>query len=355
VRRIFTWLSLPLRFVLSLAVLFFSVAVVTFPGEWQEDLLAKWNRPRWAITAHNALFSAEPDPTTRRRVPFSSTLVLTGFNIYEGLGIDDPDKAKWHDFVFRARGRNLRGAIFDLATLPKVDFEGADLQAASLVNAQLQGASLKNPDLQDALLDAAKLQDAVLDGARLQGAWMRDTFLQGASLNGARLQGAVMFEARLLGASLSGAQLQGASLSFAQLQGAWLFGAQLQAAFLNAAQLQGATLDDANLEGASLGYANLQGASLQQARLRATSLSMAFLWRTNRADPIPGAPNPTAPSDLKLPDAPDHWLPIWRDGQGNVHSWNEHGLSRTPTHDRISSNGRSPRSGTGEHSQGRLR
>ena len=119
------------------------------------------------------------------------------------------------------------------------------------------------------------------------------------------------------------AGLEGASLREAQLQGASLSGAQLQAASLNAAQLEGATLDAANFEGASLDYANLWGASLQQARLRATSLWMAFLWRTNRADRIPGAPKPTAPLDVRLPDAPDHWRPIWRDGQGNVHSWND--------------------------------
>ena len=44
--------------------------------------------------------------------------------MYEGLGIDDPEKTKWHDFVFRARGRDLKGAIFDLASLPEIDFGG---------------------------------------------------------------------------------------------------------------------------------------------------------------------------------------------------------------------------------------
>ena len=35
------------------------------------------------------------DPTTRRRLlPFSDTLVLTGFNVFEGLGIDDPEKVE---------------------------------------------------------------------------------------------------------------------------------------------------------------------------------------------------------------------------------------------------------------------
>jgi hypothetical protein len=52
---------------------------------------------------------------------------------------------------------------------------------------------------------------------------------------------------------------------------------------------------------------------------------MAFLWRTNRADAerIPGAPNSTAPSNVMPPTALDRWLPIWRDGQGNLHPWND--------------------------------
>ena len=90
----------------SLLAIAFSCAIATFPGEWQDDLL-----PTWAVTTHNGLFSAEPDEFTHRRFPFSNTLVLPGLNVYEGLGIDDPEKAKWRDYVFRPRGRDLRGAI----------------------------------------------------------------------------------------------------------------------------------------------------------------------------------------------------------------------------------------------------
>jgi uncharacterized protein YjbI with pentapeptide repeats len=119
------------------------------------------------LSLHDWLFSEDPDEVSRRRFPFSNTLVLTGLNIYEGLGIDDPEKAKWHDYVFRARGRDLRGAIFDLAILPWADFGGADLEGASLFHARLQGASLFR----------ARLQGAELDGAQLQGArWAARSF-----------------------------------------------------------------------------------------------------------------------------------------------------------------------------------
>jgi len=37
---------------------------------------------------HDWIFNSEVDPMTRRRrYPFSSTLVLTGFNVLEGLGV----------------------------------------------------------------------------------------------------------------------------------------------------------------------------------------------------------------------------------------------------------------------------
>jgi hypothetical protein len=127
----------------------FSFSVVTFPGEWQEDFLTRWDQPKWTVTPHNWLFSGPVDPTTRRRTSlFSSTLVLTGLNIYEGLGIDDPERIRGRDFVFRARGRDLRGAVFDYATVPKVDFTRADLQGASLDEADLHIASLEGAQLQ---------------------------------------------------------------------------------------------------------------------------------------------------------------------------------------------------------------
>ena len=290
-RRFSAWFWALLGLTLSLAVFLFSVTVVTFPGEPQEERLPSWlilpalnewgdpatwtarGAPRkkfidWVMNAeervslHDWLFNADPDRVTRRRFPFSSTLVLIGVNLYEGLGIDDPKKAEWHDVLFRAHGRNFRGAILNGAILPKVDFEPADLQGASLGGTQLQGASLLG----------AHLQGALLDGAQLQGA------------------------------SLFGAQLQGASLDGAQLQGASLITAQLQGASLNGAQLQGASLGDAQLQGASLINAQLQGASLQGAVLEATDLSGAFLWRTNGA----GQPFPSQPGAIRM--SGESWL-----------------------------------------------
>ncbi len=309
-RREFSWTWTGVGLAFSVCLVFFSWAIASYRGEWQEDHLANWRivpisdytGTPTKVSLHNLVFNSEIDPTTRRRwLPFSNTLVLSGLNVYEGLGIDDPQKAKWREFVFRARGRDLRGAIFDFASLPKVDFEGAQLQGASLKGTVLQGASLDFAQLQGASLEGAKLQGASLNKAHLEGASLDDAQLQGASLISAQLQGASLIEAQLQGAYLDSegtectiadggkprdcapidaVQLQGASLDRANLQGAWLLGAQLQ--------------------GASLDRANLQGALLDLANMEETDLSDACFWRTNRS-----SLEPPKVKDVRLSEAPD--------------------------------------------------
>ncbi len=67
---------------LSFAAVFFSWIVTTFPGESQEEFLAKWDKPRWAIAPHNWVFNLPFDSNTgRRKSFFSSTLVLPDLNI----------------------------------------------------------------------------------------------------------------------------------------------------------------------------------------------------------------------------------------------------------------------------------
>jgi uncharacterized protein YjbI with pentapeptide repeats len=315
-RRGASWAWTGFGLALSVCAVLFCWTAATFPGEWQEEFLARWDKPRLLISLHDWAFNLPVDGTTRRRSSFfSSTLILSGLNIYEGLNIDDPEKAKWRSFVFRARGRDLKGAIFDLANLPKVDFTGAELQGASLNGAQLQRASFDNAQLQRAALNEAQLQGASLEDAQLQGAKLFKVQLQGASLITAQLQGAVLYDAQLQGATLFKAQLQGALLHAAQLQGASLEAAQLQGASLEAAQLQGASLNGAELQGASLNGAELQGASLQNASLEATDLSGARLWR------ISGHVGKLAA--VRLPDSPDQRPPSRKADNGEVPPWND--------------------------------
>jgi uncharacterized protein YjbI with pentapeptide repeats len=302
------WLRLALAglwAVLTLCALIGSWTLATFLGEPQEALLAVW-RPihdydesgiPTTVSIHDWFFKSRINRYTgQRRFPFSSTLVLTGFDIYEGLKIDDLNKVKGREYQFRVPDRDLTGAIFDFANLRQVDFEGARLRGASLKNAQLQGASFAYAQLEVASLIGAQLQGVQLDGAELQG----------ASLASARLQGA----------SLDRAQLQGASLDFAELQGA----------SLTNADLRGASLTNAQLQGASLGAAQLQGASLILAALQATDLRSALLWRSNAVQFSSQIPWATLkPKDVALkPDVEDWrsrdtWQPVY--APHNISPW----------------------------------
>ncbi len=245
------WAWALVGFAFTVSAVLFSYTTATFPGEWLDAHVAHGLGSR--ISLRDLIFDLPVDPTTRRRpLPFSSTLVLTGFNIYEGLKIDDPDKVKWHDFVFRARGRDLKGAIFDFAVLPKVDFDGAELQGASLDYAQLQGASLEEAKLQSASFSYAQLQGASLFGAQLQGASLDLANLQGASLGLAHLQGVSLHGSHLEGADLEQAHLEGANLEYAELQSASLMGTHLFGASFFHANLQAAFFLGADLGAASL-------------------------------------------------------------------------------------------------------
>jgi uncharacterized protein YjbI with pentapeptide repeats len=302
-RRPVAWAWTGLGLALGVGAVLFSWTAATFPGEWQEDHWPDWRLfpasdrlgEPIKVSLHDLLFNLPVDETTRRRGSFfSSTLVLPGLNVFEGLKIDDPEKVKGRDFVLRARGRDLKGAIFDLAILPEVDFTGAKLQGASLERVQLQGASL----------NSAQLQGASLFFARLRGAQLSD----------AHLQGAVLIDARFEGARLDGAQLKGAVLVLAHLQGASLANAKLEGANLGVARLQGASLDGARLQGTSLVFAQLQGASLMLADLQATDLSSALLWRTHGG---------TRFEAVRFADSTDQWLPSWKGGDLKAQPWND--------------------------------
>jgi hypothetical protein len=138
---------------LTACTIFFSWALATIPGEWQEDHL-----PYHAASTplRGWIFAGRIDDTTRRRTSlFSNTLVLPGFDIYEVLKIDDPKKVEWKHHLIDLRGRDLRGAELTRAVLTRADLTGAQLQGALLSLAQLQGVSLDRAQLQGAWLIGA--------------------------------------------------------------------------------------------------------------------------------------------------------------------------------------------------------
>ena len=251
--------------VLTPTVILFACGVASFPGEWQQAL-APGVSPFASLRA--PLFEGDVSPITGRRAsPFSSTIALPLFNIYEALNIDDPRKVEWKKYLVDLNQRDLRGAVLYSAVLPKTRLDYAQLGEALLTNAQLQGSSLRFAHLYGARLDSAQLQEADLSLSMLQGASLEHAQLQGASLFDAFLEGASLFDAQLQGAVLNDAWLHGASLEHAGLQGASLDGANLQDASLDYAGLQGASLDQAQLHGASLDHARLHGAWLEGASM----------------------------------------------------------------------------------------
>ncbi len=90
-----SWVWPVVGFALSLGMVLFSWTVATFPGEWQESVgwLANHASEQSerkdgiggrfrGVSLHDWVFNSEIDLTTRRRrLPFSNTLVLTGFNV----------------------------------------------------------------------------------------------------------------------------------------------------------------------------------------------------------------------------------------------------------------------------------
>ena len=132
-----------LSLVATMGVVVFSWTVATFPGEWERPPLiriaaiAPLALNKWRSAANEWLFNAEVDPITHWRASwFSNTLVLSDFNLYRELKIDDPKKVEWRRTLFDARERDLKGVVFDGAILPRTDFSGAQLQGASLFTAE---------------------------------------------------------------------------------------------------------------------------------------------------------------------------------------------------------------------------
>ena len=327
----------------SSALILFSVAIATFPGEAvYENWIARNMRiPAAAVSKAStpplaaphiekqlkeqllALHQARPQPTTVSLTKylfeggidevkikptswFSNRLVLLDQELVDTdklqKGIDKEDREKKFPLQGERtrilRGRDLRGAWLNGADLRRADLTGALLQDASLWDAQLQGA--------------------LLDWAQLQGASLYMAHLQGASLKFAQLQGALLKQAQLTAAALVFAQLQGALLDNAQLQGAVLNVAQFQGASLNGAQMQVASLVNTELQGASLNGAQLQGAEFANTRLDYSDLRESLVWRSSRQQIVlTGADLAGLSSDPVPPGKHAEVLPRFLDGVDN--------------------------------------
>jgi uncharacterized protein YjbI with pentapeptide repeats len=267
----------------TLAVLFFSFGLATFPGE----LIY---RPLWLRAW---LFEGKVNGVTGRPESwFSNRLVLTDQSFV------DAEKIGKIDFGRSMRGRDLRYAVFNGADLRKTDFTGAMLTGAEFRQAKLQNARFGCLDrteirpYQDGPEErwpgpCTHLRMAVFDEAWLTGADFKGARLQGANMRGAKLEGADFAHAAMQGTSLDFSVLSGARFNLADLRAASIKFATAVGADFSFAQLQGATLmGGGKFDGSNFGSTNLQGADLTRSSFLAsefkdTELQGSVLYETD--------------------------------------------------------------------------
>jgi hypothetical protein len=258
----------------STALIGFSIAIATFPGEAvYENWIARNIRiPEAPVSKGSAPPLVAPHIEKLLKGQFLAqypgrpltTVSLTKY-LFEG-GIDEVKPTGW----FSNRLILLDQELVDTDKLQRnISKEERERKFA------LQGERTR-----------------ILRGRDLRGAWLNGADLRRADLKGVQLQGASLWNAQLQGAILDAAQLQGAMLNVAQLQGA----------SLNRAQMQGASLVNTELQGASLNGAQLQGAEFGNARLDYSDLRESLVWRSSRqqivlagADLAGLSPNPVPP------------------------------------------------------------
>ena len=205
----------------------------------------------------------------------------------EGADLRNADLLLAHLINADLRGAEMQGADLFRAEMQGADLRWAEMQGADLSGAEMQGADLRWAEMQRADLSGAEMQGADLSWAEMQRADLSGAEMQGAVLSLAEMQRADLSGAEMQGADLSGAEMQGAVLSLAEMQGANLSGAEMQGAFLSLAEMQGANLSGAEMQGADLRWAEMQRADLSGAEMQGADLSGAeFDARTNFAEAV---------------------------------------------------------------------
>ena len=253
-----------LAFFSAIFVVFASVFVVSYKGEWVESLIelpyisdGDWERISLSdFVLHGPINMVEGKP----RSWFSNVLVVPNQKIVTDKQVEELANSDYSSTI-SLRGRDLRGAI-----LMRADLRGADFTGANLNEARLDFARLSRAKFPCVIPPVRRLGVVV--------AWQDDdcTWLQAASLYQADLVSAVFSGAHMQGAILEGAELQGAQIADTDLQGAILIEAQLQGAFLSNTILRKAFLDDAALYATAMYNVDLQDAFLVNTKLQVADL-----------------------------------------------------------------------------------
>lgn len=290
--------------VVSLA-LFFSVCVVTFPGEWIDRQLTKLS----SMSIIGKTLKTGDGSVVQSRV-FAPTAYLfadTGFTVNEFKGmfhrnlivVDEDlvtdEQSNSDDVTISLRGRNLRFANLSRSDLRKADFTNALLEDAKLEGTVLRQAKFGCRELQEETITNATFEDyqsrgcamlarANFSSADLSEADFRSTYSHLAVFNNSILHGARFDWAILSRASFESAK--GAQTSFINsfITEGNFFGAQMQGADFSGVVALASNFGNANLQGTIFSLAHLQVVNFETAQLNVADLTLADLWATNFTD-----------------------------------------------------------------------
>ncbi len=251
--------------VTSLASAYLVLAIVSYPGEWQDEHLIDLRFVPLKCQSANrqSLHEVLVAGDCSQRMPtslWSNRIALANFS--------PPEKATG-PMPIDLTGRNLDGMVMIGGNLRGANGTDALLRRARIIEVDMQGANFTTAHFNGANLSYVKAQKAVFRGAELRGLSTNGDY-SGANFNGAELQATSLANARLDGANFENAHLQGASLRSAFMSGARFPGAHMQAV-----DMAGAILTAGSLQ-----TAQLQGAKLQGTSLTAVDMRGAFLWRS---------------------------------------------------------------------------
>jgi uncharacterized protein YjbI with pentapeptide repeats len=276
------WLSRHVfSYAFSAAIILFSWFVATFPGEWDIGPYT-FVRPLQPNYLTDLSFGdSDPLQVDRRRRWPANSLKLKDFDLYAGLGVDDPKKLDWKKYTVDLRDRHLENADLRFTKFVRANFGGTSLQKSNLSGGDFTGVSFSDAHLEGAVLRKASFLASKFDGAYLRGATLDEANMTGVELQGAYLEGASAIGISLLGASLESAHLQGAILNLANLQAASLIQADLRGASMEDGYLIATNVDTTKIDGVSFRDARLHAASFTATMGKAIDLRGSFLWRTN--------------------------------------------------------------------------
>jgi uncharacterized protein YjbI with pentapeptide repeats len=170
------------------------------------------------------------------------------------------------------RNINFEGANLEWATLKNVALDDANFIGANLGAAKIENANLKNTNFSKAELRWTDWLDVNFERTNLEGVNLGNSIFKKVSLNHLNLSSINFREAKFSEVLFNHTNFQRANLYRSDLGVVNLQGVDFKFANLDRANLKGANLESAILENTSLNNANLEDANLESANLRESDL-----------------------------------------------------------------------------------